>query len=319
MKPARRPLAVLTALALAACGEPSAPPERTAAAGEEPLAVHTVSYPLAWLAGRIGGDEVAVSFPVPPDVDPAFWSPDAETVAAYQRADLVLLNGAGYAHWVQRAALPRSRLVDTAAGFEARWIPVDDALTHGHGMQGEHTHGGFASTTWLDPTLAIEQARAIADALARALPESETAIRARFEQVARELTALDTRLAAAAKRLGGAPLLFSHAVYQYLIARYGLRARSLHWEPDEDPGESEWTALGALLAEHPARVLLWEAAPAPQTTARLEALGVKSLVFDPCPNVPEEGDFLSVAGANAHALEDAAAWIISEPPRPPDE
>ena len=157
--------------------------------GGEPLAVHAVSYPLAWLAERIGGEEVEVSFPAPPDVDPAFWSPDAATVAAYQRADIVFLNGAGYARWVQRAALPRSRLVDTGAAFEARWIPVDDAVTHGHGKKGEHTHGDFAPTFWLDPALAIEQARAIADALVRARPESQARIRARFEQLARELTA----------------------------------------------------------------------------------------------------------------------------------
>jgi len=188
MHPAWRPLSALVVLVLVACGESSPPPERTAAAGEEPLAVYAVSYPLAWLAGRIGGEEVEVSFPAPPDVDPAFWSPDAETVAAYQRADIVFLNGAGYARWVQRAALPRSRLVDTGAAFEARWIPVDAAVTHGHGKKGEHTHGDFAPTFWLDPTLATEQARAIADALVEARPKSQTRIRARFEQLARELT-----------------------------------------------------------------------------------------------------------------------------------
>ena len=318
MKRLHAALGLASALPLLACGEPATPPE-PAGGSERRLVVYAVNHPLAWLAERIGGERVAVVFPAPAGVDPALWSPDAETVAATQRADLILLIGAGYARWVSRAALPRSRIVDTSAAFADRRIPVADGISHGHGPGGEHTHRGWASTTWLDPTLAIEHGRAIAEALVTALPASEAAIRARFEQVARELTALDTRLAAAAKRLGGAPLLFSHPVFQYLIARYDLRARSLHWEPDEDPGESEWAALEALLAEHPARVLLWEARPLPQTAARLEALGVKSFVYDPSGNVPEEGDFLSVAGANAQALEAAAGWVLSEPTRRPDE
>ncbi len=97
-----------------------------------------------------------------------------------------------------------------------------------------------------------------------------------------------------------------------MIARYRLGARALHWEPDENPSESEWAALEALLVEHPARVLLWEAEPLRQTAARLETLGVKSLVYDPCADAPEKGDFLSVAGANAQALEDAAARVTLE-------
>ena len=68
-----------------------------------PPRVYTVNYPLAYFAERIAGGSVKVVFPVPPDVDPAIWSPDAETIADYQQADLVLLNGAGYAGWLQRA------------------------------------------------------------------------------------------------------------------------------------------------------------------------------------------------------------------------
>jgi zinc transport system substrate-binding protein len=308
MKRIRVALGLATALALVGCDEPATPPD-SAHAADEPLVVYAVNHPLAWLAERIGAEHVAVVFPAPAGVDPASWSPDAETVAAYQRADLVLLNGAGYARWVSRAALRRSRSIDTSAAFEERWLPLDAGITHGHGPEGEHTHQGWASTTWLDPTLAVEQGRAITEALVTALPEHEAAIRAHFEQVAQQLTALDTRLAAAARRLDGAPLLFSHPVYPYLIARYGLRAQSLQWEPDADPDESEWTALEALLAEHPARVLFWEAEPLPQTAARLEALGVKNLVYDPCADTPETGDFFSVMSANAEALENASAGV----------
>ena len=44
-----------------------------------------------------GGDRIEVSYPGPAGEDPAYWSPDAETIASYQKADLILLNGASYA------------------------------------------------------------------------------------------------------------------------------------------------------------------------------------------------------------------------------
>ena len=47
-----------------------------AAFGEDKLRIYTVNYPLAYFAERIGGDLAQVTFPAPPDVDPAFWMPN---------------------------------------------------------------------------------------------------------------------------------------------------------------------------------------------------------------------------------------------------
>ena len=67
-----------------------------------------------------------------------------------------------------------------------------------------------------------------------------------------ERRAVDAQLEASFGAAPGAPLLFSHPVYQYLALRYGLNARSLHWEPDAVPSDAEWRRLAVLLAEHPA-------------------------------------------------------------------
>ena len=111
------------------------------------LTIYTVNYPLAYFAERLAGDLAEVRFPAPPDVDPAFWKPGADVVAAYQRADLILLNGAGYAKWVDKASLPRSRLVDTSRAFADKYIQAPSAVTHSHGPGGEHAHSGTAFTT----------------------------------------------------------------------------------------------------------------------------------------------------------------------------
>ena len=73
-----------------------------------------VNYPLKYFAERIGGPHVNVTLPVTADEDPVYWVPGIEVIGQYQQADLILLNGAGYAKWVKKASLPRSKTVDTS-------------------------------------------------------------------------------------------------------------------------------------------------------------------------------------------------------------
>lgn len=291
-------------LAMAACTQ-SEPPTEAIEAGKGLPQVYTVNYPLAYFAERIAGESVTVVFPAPPDVDPAFWSPAAETIADYQQADLVLLNGAGYAEWIQRATLSQSRLVDTSAALADRLISVDDTVTHSHGPGGDHSHQGMAFTTWLDMDFAVGQARAVFDALVRLRPENETDFRERLTELEKDLGELDKRLKVVADRIGDRPLVFSHPVYQYLVRGYGLNGRSVHWEPHEIPGNDQWRELSDALGMHAAAWVIWEDEPLAETENRLEAIGIKSLVFRPCGNRPAEGSLVSVMLDNVMALEQA--------------
>jgi len=264
-----------------------------------------VNYPLAYFAERIAGDSVQVVFPAPPDVEPAVWSPVAETIADYQQADLVLLNGAGYAGWLQRATLSQSRTVDTSAALADQLIPADKTVTHSHGPGGDHSHQGMAFTSWLDMNIAAGQARAVFDALVRVRPEYELDYRERLHELEKDLGDLDARLKVVAERIGDQPLLFSHPVFQYLIRTYELDGRSVHWEPDETPGDGQWHELFELLSARHATWMIWEDKPLHETVSRLERLGIQSLVFRPCANRPAEGSLMSVMQDNVMALERA--------------
>jgi zinc transport system substrate-binding protein len=307
MRKSRSLSATTVALAFLACSKPTvetdSAPKPLRPYAPTPLLVYTVNYPLQYFAKRIGGDLVEVVFPAPEEVDPAFWSPDADTVASFQRADLILLNGAGYAKWAATASLPLARMVDTSAEFSGRYVPLEEGVTHTHGPESEHAHKGYAITTWLDPIVAIGQAQAIKDALSDALPEQEGILLENFERLKAELLVLDAELELAFGTLAGEPLVFSHPVYQYLAQRYGLEGTSLHWEPDEAPSDKMWRELQDLLADHPARWVLWEDTPLVDTSRRLAELGLGSVVFDPCANTPAEGDFGTVMLENVSHLE----------------
>lgn len=287
------------------CGEGQRESGGAERAGDEQLTVYVVNYPLEYFTQRIGGDLIRVEFPAPPDVDPAYWDPAAAEVVAYQKADIILLNGADYAHWVGMASLPVSKMVNTSASFADRYIHIESAVTHSHGLEGEHSHGGTAFTTWLDPTLAVEQAEAIETSLIAALPEHEASFTAGLESLKRDLLAIDKSIESALLGVRTEPLLASHPVYQYLARRYGLNLKSVHFEPDEMPDEEAWHGLEELRRDHPAAWMIWEAEPLPEIVSRLDELGMKTVVFAPCANIPVEGDYLSVMQANARNLEEA--------------
>lgn len=294
-------------IALAACALPSCRKQQGAdssstARGRKPQ-VCAVNYPLAYFAQRMGGELIEVHFPVPGDVDPAFWNPEPAEVTKLQEADLIFLNGAGYAKWTQRVSLPESKLLDTTATVKEKYLQVEDVILHQHGPEGDHSHEGIAFTTWLDFDIAKEQASAIHQALKKLLPDQTETLEKRFQKLSDELEDLHQELQSLDAKQH--PLFASHPVYQYLAKRYRLNIQSVQWEPDAMPSKAAWKQLDALSKQHPAKAMLWEASPLPEVQERLEELGIRCVVFSPLGNTPADGDFISMMQNNIQQLSAA--------------
>ena len=132
--------------------------------------IASVNYPLHYFAQRIGGNHIEAIFPLPTDVDPAYWQPDAAAIARFQQTDIILLNGAGYAKWIDKVSLPASRMINTSDGFRNHYIELEEGMTHSHGPDGAHVHRGYAFTTWLNLKLAVEQAGVVKERLIQVHP-----------------------------------------------------------------------------------------------------------------------------------------------------
>lgn len=302
MKPASLSRRALGGLAMAAAA--AAVAGRGVAQGR--LRVAAVNYPLAHFAERIAGDLAEVLFPVPPGTDPSFWRPGIADISAFQSADLILLNGAGFAEWTTRTTLPRSRIVATSAAFEDAFIETE-TVTHSHGEGGEHSHTGTASYTWLDFGQAAQQARAIADALTRAAPEAGPAIAANLAALVSDLDALAAEAREIGRGAAGVAVITSHPRYQYFGRAYGLTLDAVDWDAAEPPDEAQWQALAAMADRLGARVFVWEAPPDASATARMETLGLSNAVFPPLANRPPEGDFMTAMQASLASLRQAVA------------
>ena len=196
-------LLLVVAMAGSSCGDGD---EVEPKEGVKPLVVYTTFYPTTYFTRIIGGGHVEVVCPIPDDADPIHYDPPAEMIRKYQEADLIVLNGAGFAKWVPRAMLPEEKVVDAGASFAHDLIEIGDAVVHSHGTEGEHSHGGIDPHTWLDPILAMEQCRAICAALKERDPAHAVDFDAGLEKVLAGLETLDARIRALKEGTGA--LLF---------------------------------------------------------------------------------------------------------------
>lgn len=268
---------------------------------QERPTVAVVNYPLAYFTERLAGDGVEVLFPVPPDRDPSFWRPSIGDITQIQHADLIVLNGAGFAGWTTKASLPRSRLVVSSAPFAQDYIATE-TITHSHGAEGQHSHTGTASYTWLDFRQAAIQAETLAAAMKRRIPQVSAEVERKLPGLVADLQTLDGEARTAFAPLAGSKIIATHPRYQYLARAYGLEVEALQWEAGALPDQQQWDALAALVEQSGARTLLWEAQPPEAAIARAKELGLTSLVFPPLANRPEKGDFLTAMQASLRAI-----------------
>ncbi len=293
-----RPFPIALALVLAAASVSGQDKAKTV--------VQSTNYPLHYFAERLATDAFELGYLVPADIDPAFWKPGKGAITAFQKADLVLRNGADYEKWAKRVSLRSATQVDTSKSFAKAFIQTA-GKEHRHGDGTVHSHAGTAFTTWIDFSQAAKQAEAIAARFKQVQPGAAAMIDGNLESLLADLASLDGRMKAFGKAWGDKPLVASHPIYQYLARAYGLKIEALEWEPEMEMKDGDLADLKQLLERHPAQWMVWEDEPSPENVAAIAALGAKSVVFSPCANRPEAGDWLAAMKANVENLEALAA------------
>lgn len=262
--------------------------------------VAVVNFPLYTFASRIGGDKVEVFFPEI-EGDPAYWEPDESGIETFQNAALILLNGADYAKWTDMVSLPASTQVNTSKSFASTLIEIEGDV-HSHGPEGEHSHAGYAFTTWLDMKNAEKQAETVYQALSDLLPEEKAYFESNFNEVRSKIQQYDDQLTELLVGDEDLELFASHPVYQYLAKGYAVDIVSYHWEPDQMPSDAEWKEFEHELDHHSARIMLWEDEPLPEFREKLEGMGVSVIVFNPGGN-RNALDFIALMEQNIQNLE----------------
>ncbi|WP_372365034.1 metal ABC transporter substrate-binding protein [Candidatus Uabimicrobium sp. HlEnr_7] len=275
--------------------------------------IYTTFYPTAYFAERIVGDYAKVVCPVPEDEDAIFWKAYKypKIIEEYQKADLIILNGAKFAKWVSKVSLPQDKVVNTAKPFKKEFIFIESGTKHSHGDGKEHSHKGLDGHTWVDPHNAKIQSREIKNALVKLLPQHQEKLEQNFKMLEKDFDELISTLKKYQEN-ENKPLLASHPAYNYIARRFSWNIKNLDLNPEVMPTEEQFSEIQEILKQHPAKFILWESSPTKEIAkAFQQKFQLTSIEFSPCELISDEDrqnkrDYLSTMRNNVENLK--AIW-----------
>ena len=258
-------------------------------------------YPLAWVTGRVAGDDWTVTDLTTPGAEPHDLELSIAATADLSEAALVVYLD-GFQPAVDEAVdtTVAGATLDAARAVELR--PVA-------GHEADRDHGDLDPHFWLDPLLMADLTEAVADELADLDPDNAAAYRANADDLVADLEQLDATYAEGLADCQRDVVVVSHDAFGYL-ARYGLRFEPIAGlSPDAEPTPAALAALADLIEEEGVTTVFSERLASPALAEALASdLGVETAVLDPLEGLTDETegqDYLSLMQDNLSALEEA--------------
>ncbi|MBW8766141.1 MAG: zinc ABC transporter substrate-binding protein [Geodermatophilales bacterium] len=300
-------LAALAALALTACSSAggSESGNRAAVSSGDPAAcpgdvVDVVVSVSQWgeIVRKLGGACTTVTTIVASGaIDPHDFEPRAADLAAFSKADLVVLNGADYDHWA----------ADAVAGVDHTPAVVSAADVAGVPDHGTNPH------LWYDPQVVTKVADAVSEQLSKLSPDAAPYFGGQHTAWTGELQPLLDEVAALKQVAAGRTYAATETVFDLMATAVGLTdvtpegyRRSTSNESEPAPGDL--SDFEAKLADGSVDVLVYNSQTAGKVPEQLRAAAEKARV--PVVEVTESppdanGSFVASQLGQLQALSDA--------------
>lgn len=303
-------MAAVTALglgSLSACSTDSA-----AAANTGKFDVVASFYPMAFLAGRIGGTHVHVTSLTQPGQEPHDLEISAQQTARLQESDAVL-----YLKNLQPSvddAVAQSEVrtkIDAAslASLEKHGNEVGGhAASHDHSANGELA--GLDPHIWLDPVRYAHVAEGVGKAFEKADPKNAADYKRNTAALVKELDALNTRFKDGLAHTKSKVFITTHAAFGYLAERYGLTEEAINGlDPESEPSAARVKGLENMAKADGVTTVFYETLVSDKTAKTIASdAGLKTDVLDPIEGITAKSrgrDYFSVQEANLKALQTA--------------
>ncbi len=279
---------------LAACQKPA-----LESSPNDKLKVVTSFYVLADFAQKIGAEHVEVINLVPPGAEPHDWEPQTSDLVLLESADLLIYNGAGLEHWLDKVVTSLDNqalaLVEASQGIE---------LLATSQMEDPHV--------WLDPNNVRQMLATIAAALADQAPAYAADFAAAYSKYEKMLTELDQEYRQSLAELERREIIVAHEAFGYLARAYGLEQIAIEGLASEsEPDPARMAEIVELARQYDVRVIFYEDLTSPkiaETIAR--EVGARTDVLNPlegltAAQIARGEDYFSVMRQNLVALLDA--------------
>jgi ABC-type Zn uptake system ZnuABC Zn-binding protein ZnuA len=221
------------AVGVALAGCTGATPEPSSAG----LAVVATTTQVGEAARVVGGDAIALTVLLSPGVEAHDFEITPTAAAAIERADLILVSGAGLESWLDEALVTiggQDRVRDMSSGIEVR-ASQETGSEHADEVDPHY---------WLSAPNAIAMVENVRDALSEAQPGAADDFASRAATYVERLEAADAEIRRLVEEIPPERrgIVTNHDALGYFVAEYGLRFvgsifPSLDVSAEPDPGQ----------------------------------------------------------------------------------
>ena len=264
---------------------------------------------------NIGKEMIDVTLLVPMGADPHDWEPTIRDTERLQKADMIIVNGIGYEHWLNSLELSdiAGILVDTSNGISTLDSANHDEEKHddhakedGHDDEDNHNHGVLDPHIWLNPVFAQLQVKNIANALSNSDPTNKNYYQSNAAIYNQKLNLLDTKIRT---ELSGCKTDFItfHDAFSYFSEEYDLTQHTIISSTDSH-GEVTLQTLENIISlarELNIKIIFAEESASTKTSQVIaDEIGGKVLVLSPLEIVSDE-TYVEKMTQNLESLKDA--------------
>jgi zinc transport system substrate-binding protein len=259
-------------------------------------------YPIQEAARKVGGEAVQVFNLTPPGAEPHDLELTPDGVARIQSADVVLYLGGGFQPALEDALSgAKGETVDLLAGL--RLLPPPGEAQEGLSVDPH---------VWLAPRLYGEMVSEVAEALAKADPDSASTFRANAKAFEADIDRVDLQYQKGLAHCQRHTIVTSHEAFGYLANAYGLTQEPITGlSPEAEPGPARLAELKDLVQREGITTIFTEELVSPKVAQALaQEAGVQTKVLFTIEGLtPEEeaagADYISLMIDNLSTLEKA--------------
>ena len=254
---------------------------------------------------NIGKEMIDVTLLVPMGADPHDWEPTIRDRERLQKADVIIVNGIGYEHWLGSFDSNNNQgiIVDTSNGIST----LDFEKHDDHAKEDDHDgHEDLDPHIWLNPVYAQLQVKNIANALSNSDPTNKNYYQSNAAIYNKELDLLDSKIRT---ELSGCKTDFItfHNAFSYFSEEYGLTQHTIISSNDSHGEVTPQTLenIISLARELNIKVIFAEESTSTKTSQVIaDEIGGKVLVLSPLEIVSDE-TYVEKMTQNLNNLKDA--------------
>lgn len=263
------------------------------------LTIYTSFYTMYDFTTKIVGDKAKVINLVSDGTEPHEWEPSTKDMTNLESADMLIYNGAGMEHWVDKISDSLENditLVEASSGVTL----IDEKASQGN----SDPH------VWLDAKNAKIEMENIKNALVSIDAVNADYYEANYETNAKKLDDLDTELVSRIGVLDNKNIIVSHEAFSYLCKAYGLTQTSIgDLEANSEPDAKRLSEIVEFAKENHVTTIFFEELVSPKMAEVIASeVGADTAVLNPIEGLKKEQieageDYFSIMRANLDTLE----------------